>query len=290
MADQAARIELLKSVPLFHDLSEADLRSLADHCTERAVPAGSLIFNRGDPGSAMYLIVRGQVNIHLPDQGSRRMSLNDLAGGEYFGEVALFDEQPRTASASATTEVALLEVSRSALLSTLRERPAAALSMLRTMASRVRNMSEMLEEQVSKNAVAEFEQRLTWSDRLANKVAGINGSWAFILCLVAMTSVWVVVNSPGLVAWPAFDPYPFVFFNLVLAVLVGLQGPLILMSQNRESAKERAKAEMDFAVNLKNEVNIQTLVRELGEFRLETIQRVELIEQAVHIAGKTASA
>ena len=238
----------------------------------------------------MYIIVSGQVNIHLPDQGSRRMSLNDMAGGEYFGEVALFDEQPRTASASATTDVALLEVSRDALISTLQERPAAALIMLRTMASRVRNMSEMVEEHVSKNAIAEFEQRLTWSDRLANKVAETNGSWAFILCLVLLTSIWVVINSPGLVSWAAFDPYPFVFFNLLLAVLVGLQGPLILMSQNRESAKERAKAEMDFAVNLKNEVNIQTLVRELGEFRLETIQRVEHMEQALHIAGKTASA
>jgi len=87
-------------------------------------------------------------------------------------------------------------------------------------------------------------------DRLANRVAEANGSWAFILGLVAMTSVWVLVNSPGIVSWPAFDPYPCVFFNLVLAALVGLQGPLILMSQNRESVKERAKAEMDFAVNL----------------------------------------
>ena len=64
---------------------------------------------------------------------------------------------------------------------------------------------------------------------------------------------------------------------------------VILMSQNRESAKERAKAEMDFAVNLKNEVNIQTLVRELGEFRLETMQRVELIEQALKVAGGASS-
>src|SRR5881392_1870086 len=157
MPDVAARAALLRSVPLFQDFPEADLASLADQCVERAIGAGSIIFNRGDPGSAMYVIIRGQVNIHLPDQGSRRMSLNDMARGEYFGEVALFDEQPRTSSASATTDVTLLEVSRSVLLSTLRERPAAALIMLRTMASRVRNMSEMLEEHVSKNAVAEFD-------------------------------------------------------------------------------------------------------------------------------------
>ncbi len=284
MADQAARVDLLRSVQLLHELPEADLESLAEHCIEFAIPAGGLIFNRGDPASAMYLIVRGQVNIHLPDQGSRRISLNDAGRGDYFGEVALFDEQPRTASASATTDVTLLEVSRTALLGMLQERPSAALIMLRTMASRVRNMSEMLEDHVSKNTFAEFEQRLSWSDRLADRVAIANGSWAFILGLVALTVVWAIVNSAGVVGRPAFDPYPFVFFNLVLAVLVGLQGPLILMSQNREHAEERVKAEMDFAVNLKNEVNIQTLVRELGEFRLETMQRVELIEQALAAA------
>src|SRR5690242_15564560 len=123
MTDQAARIELLRSVPLFRDLAEADLRSLADQSSEHAIPSGSTIFNSGDPAAAMYIIVRGQVNIYLPDQGSRRMSLNDMARGDYFGEVALFDEQPRTASASATSDVALLEVSRSAVLRTLQERP-----------------------------------------------------------------------------------------------------------------------------------------------------------------------
>jgi uncharacterized membrane protein len=229
----------------------------------------------------MYIIEHGQVNIHIPDEASRRVSLNDMADGEYFGEVALFDEQPRTASASAITDVTLLEVSQRTLVGTLQERPAAALIMLRTMAARVRNMSEILEEHVSRNAIAEFEQGLSWSDRLADRVAGVNGSWTFIVCLAAVTSIWVIVNLPNIVSWQAFDPYPFVFFNLVLAILVALQGPLILMSQNRDGAKERAKAEMDFAVNLKNEVSIQTLVRELGEFRLETMQRVQRIEQAL---------
>jgi len=163
------------------------------------------------------------------------------------------------------------------------------LTMLRTMSSRVRNMSALLEDHVSRNAVAEFEMQLTWSDRLADKVAEMNGSWAFILALVALTAGWVLVNTPGLMAWQPFDQYPFVFFNLLLAVLVGLQGPLILMSQNRESAKDRATAEMDFTVNLKNEVNIQTLVRELGEFRLETMARVEGIEQVLTTMHRTIS-
>ncbi len=257
--------------------------SLANGCTEGTFAAGSAIFDKGDKGSTMYIIVSGDVNIFLPDQASRRVSLSDMARGEYFGEMALFDDLPRSASALATTDAVLLELSRAALLKTVAEHPSAALAMLRTMSLRVRNMNNLLEKQATRNAIAEFESRLAWSDRLADKVAEVNGSWTFIIGLALLTVVWVIINSPGLVGWRPFDEYPFVFFNLVLAVLVGIQGPLILMSQNREGAKERDKAELDFTINLKNEVNIQTLVRELGEFRSEAMHRLEHIDQTFSV-------
>src|SRR4029079_10666259 len=76
------------------------------------------------------------------------------------------------------------------------------------------------------------------------------------------------------------DPYPYVFFNLLLAILVALQGPLIVMSQNRQTIKDRATAATDFKVNLKNEVNIETILRELGEFRAEANQRLEMLDHA----------
>ena len=126
----------------------------------------------------------------------------------------------------------------------------------------------MLSERAAKNVVEEFEKNLTWSDRLADKVAELNGSWAFILLLLALTGGWFVINSRQLQTQP-FDPYPSSLFNLLLAILVALQGPLIVMSQNRQTLKDRAPAETDFKVNLKNEVNIETILRELAEFRAE---------------------
>ena len=80
-----------------------------------------------------------------------------------------------------------------------------------------------------------------------------------------MNTTWILTSPP--------DPYPYQFFNLALGIMVGLQGPLIVMSQNRQSRKDRARAESDFKVNLKNEVNIETLLRELGEFRAEMAER-----------------
>ena len=148
---------------------------------------------------------------------------------------------------------------------------------LRTLATRLRETNEMLSQRSAKNAVQEIESKLTWSQKLADKVAELNGSWAFILFLLATTAVWVLLNAESLRA-PQFDPYPYQLFNLALAVLVGLQGPLIVMSQNRQSTKDRATAETDFQVNLKNEVNIETLLRELGEMRAEMGSRLDKLE------------
>ena len=109
-------------------------------------------------------------------------------------------------------------------------------------------------------------------------MAELNGSWAFILVLLGAHGGVDAGQHPGIVEDP-FDGYPYVFFNLLLAILVALQGPLIVMSQNRQTLKDRAQAETDFKVNLKNEVNIETILRELGEFRAETNQRLEELEK-----------
>jgi CRP/FNR family transcriptional regulator, cyclic AMP receptor protein len=219
------------------------------------------------------------VTIFLPGEASRRISLKDVAKGEYFGELALFDDKPRSASALATTDAVLLELSRDTLSRYLVQRPAGAMTLLRTLAGRLRATNEMLSQRAAKNVVAELDSKLTWSQRLADRVAELNGSWAFIIALFALTLGWMVLNIGSIGA--DFDPYPYVFFNLLLAILVALQGPLIVMSQNRSGAKDRAQAETDFQVNLKNEVNIETLLRELGEMRTETAQRLDRLEKAL---------
>ena len=268
---------LLAKIPMFEGLSAEDLSELARSFVERKFAAGAIIMNQGDAGTAMYIVADGDVNIYLPGEASRRISLKDIARGEYFGEIALFDDKPRSASALATTDATLLELDRNTLSKYLAQRPHAAMLLLRTLATRLRETNEMLSQRAAKNAVQEIESKLTWSQKLADKVAELNGSWAFILFLLATTAVWVLLNAESLRA-PQFDPYPYQLFNLALAVLVGLQGPLIVMSQNRQSLKDRAQAETDFQVNLKNEVNIETLLRELGEMRAEMGSRLDKLE------------
>lgn len=263
---------MLRSIPLFEGLSEDDLEALSQALETRHFKAGAMIFAMGDTGSAMYIVDSGDVNIHLPGDKSRRISLKDLQRGEYFGELALFDEKPRSASAVATTDTVLLELQRSTLEDYLDRRPRAAMGILRTMGERLRETNTLLSARAARNVDEEFDRNLSWSDRLADMVAELNGSWTFILFLLALALVWTLGNTTLVFDRP-LDPYPYQFFNLALAILVGLQGPLIVMSQNRQSLKDRARAETDFKVNLKNEVNIETLLRELSELRAELRER-----------------
>jgi CRP/FNR family cyclic AMP-dependent transcriptional regulator len=270
--------ELLAQIPLFDTLAAEDLDALARRMTERAFKAGEVVFSKGDQGSSMYVVLSGAVQIFLPGSGpdDPRVVLKDARTGEYFGELSLFDDKPRSASVEATVETTLLELTREEFGDHISSSKTAAMAILAEMAERLRETNALLSQRAARDVVKEYEDNLTWGQRLADKVADLNGSWAFILFLLALTFVWAGANKmlPN-----AFDDYPFQFYNLFLAILVALQGPLIVMSQNRQSVKDRAQAETDFRVNLKNEVGIETLLREVGAHRAETNKRLEVLER-----------
>jgi uncharacterized membrane protein len=286
--------DLLTQIPVFQGLADEDCEALAARLTEKSVRAGDIVISQGDSGSSMYIVRSGAVQIYLPGTGgdSAPVILKDLRTGEYFGELALFDDKPRSASVRAVVDAVLLELTREELGEHLGRSKRAAMAILSEMAERLRETNAMLSQRAAKDVVREFEENLTWSQRLADKVATLNGSWAFILLLLGMTVAWCATNIPPVARWlglytvtadgriNGFDPYPYILYNLVLAVLVALQGPLIVMSQNRQSAKDRAKADVDFRVNLKNELGIEKMLAELGAMRVETHHRLDLLERA----------
>ncbi|MEO8260126.1 MAG: DUF1003 domain-containing protein [Acidobacteriota bacterium] len=108
------------------------------------------------------------------------------------------------------------------------------------------------------------ESPLSPGERIADHVAAFGGSWPFILIAVAAIGIWLAVN---LVTAPAFDPYPFILLNLVLSCLAALQAPIIMMSQNRQSAHDRIDAKHDYEVNVKAEIEILALHSKLDEMR-----------------------
>ncbi len=271
---------LLGQIPLFEGLRPEDLNALASRLAERTYRAGEPVFAMGERGHSMYIVLAGAVQVFLPASGvgatsEGQVDLKEVRTGEYVGELALFDDKPRSASVSALVDTVLLELTREDLADHLSKSRHAAMAILAEMAERMRETNALLGQRAATNAVKEIEENLTWGQRLADRVAELNGSWSFILFLLGLTVAWAAVNS----FFPhPFDSYPYVFFNLLLAILVALQGPLIVMSQNRQTMKDRAQAETDFNVNLKNEVGIETLLREMGAFRAETLKRLEVLE------------
>ena len=287
--------DLLAQIPLFQGLTDQDREALAARLNARRFTAGEVVFSQGDAGSSMYVVQAGAVQIFLPGTGASAppVPLRDVRTGEYFGELAIFDDKPRSASVRATVDTVLLELTREELGEHLGRSRTAAMTILSEMAERLRETNAMLSQRAAKDVVKEFEGNLTWGQRLADKVAELNGSWTFILALLGLTVGWCLVNTPavaervGLYARGddgqvhGFDPYPYILYNLVLAILVSLQGPLIVMSQNRQSAKDRAQAETDFRVNLKNEVGIERVLAELGAMRAETGKRLDALERSL---------
>ncbi|OQB80439.1 MAG: hypothetical protein BWX88_04585 [Planctomycetes bacterium ADurb.Bin126] len=124
----------------------------------------------------------------------------------------------------------------------------------------------------------EFDRKLTFGERLADRVADFGGSWGFILIFASVLLTWIVINSVALLKQP-FDPYPYILLNLVLSCLAAIQAPVIMMSQNRQEAKDRLRGEHDYRVNLKAELEIRHLNAKMDQLLTHQWRRLMEIQQ-----------
>jgi uncharacterized membrane protein len=278
--------DLLAGIAFFEALSDADREGLGSRLHERRFGAGELVVKKGDQGASMFVVLSGALSIFLPPDGpGEPLRLKELHSGDYFGEFALFDEKPRSASVESLTDTVVLELTRDEFSAQLARTPAVGIAIMSELSNRIRATNELLTQRTAKNVLSEIEENLSWSEQIADRIAELNGSWKFIFFLLSFTAFWVLLNmphSPVARFFEPFDAYPFQFFNLALAILVSLQGPLIVMSQNRQSLKDRAQAEADFRVNLKNEIAIERLQVELVALRADSLQRLDIIERHLH--------
>lgn len=115
---------------------------------------------------------------------------------------------------------------------------------------------------MAKNMNDEFRRKETFGDKVANKIASFGGSWGFISIFFIVLGLYVLVNS-SILGFEGFDCYPFVFLNLILACIAAISAPIIMMSQNRESKRDRLRAEQDYEVNVRAEQEIQDVQQHL---------------------------
>ncbi|TXH03772.1 MAG: DUF1003 domain-containing protein [Nevskiaceae bacterium] len=260
----------LQALPLFHSIPPARLEPLRAAAFVQPYEAGSIIFRHGDAPEFLHIVQSGAIDIVLPTAGGEIIAAT-LEAGSFFGELGVYDHEPRTATARAQTDAAVICVPLARVASLLDDYPPAARAFISAIALRLRSADEMLSRLTVKNVNEIADERMTVGERVADKVARFGGSWTFIISFGVFLLLWMAGNSAFLLTNPP-DPFPFIFLNLVLSCIAALQAPVIMMSQNRQAAKDRLQADQEFEINVKAEIAIQQLHRKLDELRASLAQ------------------
>ena len=278
-------IETLRQVPLFESLDDEAAKELCELLETLDCKAGISLFRAGDVGDAMYLIERGKILICVQATDGHQVTLAELGRGDFFGEMALLDGQRRSANAVVAEDSRLAVLSREHFLSFMRSTPNVALEMLTALANRLRQTDELLRHSITRNVNVEEAARLTFADRAADVIAEFGGSWKFIIAAAIVLNLWILLNLFAAVLFgrQGFDPYPFLFLSVALNMLQIFQAPIILMSQNRQAHKDRLRAEIDYQINLKNELALNEIIE-----RIKALER-EYRRQAPNKSGDTGS-
>jgi len=265
-------LEALRSVPLFASLTDAAATELRDLLTTQTAAAGTQLVHKGDSGDAMYLIETGRVRISISDKEQNEITLAELAQGDFFGEMSIIDGRKRSADATVIEEARLAVLSRQNFLAFVSSNSDVVLTMLGALSDRLRRTDELLRSRVSRNVNEEERKRATMADRAADLIAEFGGSWKFIGVSIGLIVFWIIFNS--YILFSGFDPKPYQMLNLVLAVIAGMQAPIIMMSQNRQGEKDRLRADLDYRVNLKNELSLAEVLRRLDVLESERLPKL----------------
>ncbi|MGJ0622235.1 MAG: DUF1003 domain-containing protein [Methylocystis sp.] len=270
---------LLAEVPLFQ-LLDADERSALAQMMEWAnFPSGFRIFQEGEPGDRMYVVCSGQVELATTDKLGQKLLLTTASCGDLFGELSLLDHGARNAHATVLEDTELLVLDRATLIDFIRRRPEAAVDMMAVMGGRVRATTNRLRQTATRNANEETETKVTMLERITDTIAAFSGSLAFLVLHAIWFSVWIGLNTiPGL---PAFDPFPFGLLTMCVSLEAIFLSVIVLLSQNRQSTKDRIRADVDYEVNLKAELEVSHLHEKVDHLHAVLLSRLHRIEEAV---------
>lgn len=258
----ACEPNILREVPLFALLDEDEASVLAGQVEVRTFAARQRIYRIGERGGSAYVVVSGSVTVTTIDEDQQDVVVDEPGAGDFFGFASMMDGTPHQTTATAVVETVCLEIQQDDIATLVTKRPHAAIDMLTVLGRQMHATQHLVRVRAARNANEMIEQEATVGDRLADTVAGFGGSWSFIITFAAVLVVYTAANIVlGRSAW---DPYPFILLNLFLSMLAALQAPIIMMSQNRQDAKDRLRSELDFDVNRRAAAEVQALSRKLN--------------------------
>ncbi len=267
--------DVLRSVPLFALLDDDEVAVLAAQVEIKHFAARERIYKKDDAGGQAYVMLSGHVRVTTIDQDQQEVVVDEPARGEFFGFASMLDQNPHQTSAIALEETDCLEVSREDIAVLLQRKPDAGMDLLTALGRQIHATQELIRLRATRNPNDLFETEETFGEHVADGVARFGGSWTFIiafgLVMIAYTAVNIALRDKS------WDPYPFILLNLFLSMLAAIQAPVIMMSQNRQDAKDRLRGELDFDVNRRAASDIQGLSRKLNLLDEKIDDAIELI-------------
>ena len=251
-------VSLLSGIEFFELLQEEDRLALANVIDSIQLATGETLFQAGEPGESLFVVRSGSIELFIKDTVGQKIVLTISEAGDLFGELSLLDSGPRTATAVALSDTELLVLDRDDLLLLFQRRPDAALHMLAAMSAMTRKADELLRTRVSRNVNEEIQEHSTPLQRIADWIAWFSGSMPFLIINAVWFAIWISINTLNL-GIAQFDPYPFGLLTMMVSLEAIFLSCFVLVSQNRQAEKDRVRADIEYEVNVKAELEVAHL-------------------------------
>ena len=265
---------LLAEVPLFQFLDDEERASLASHLDDVAFPTGHVVFNYGEPGDAMYIVRSGEAELSFKNDTGEKITLETVRCGDFFGELAFLDGGARSATVLVTEDMQAILMDREDLEIFVRRHPHAAMDLLAALGKRLRKTSEILRHSATRNVNEETLDQRTTVQKMADWIAEFSGSIAFLMIHAALFTFWIVWNTLG-PERGRFDAYPFNFLTMCVSLEAIFLSVFVLLSQNRQAAKDRVRADIEYDVNLRAELEVAQLHEKIDQLNADVLSRLD---------------
>lgn len=269
---------LLGGVALFRSMDQDERRALAAVIDLREARAGEVVFKEGESGDSLFCVVDGQLDTVVKDNAGQEIVLAEVGPGDVVGEMSMLDGRLRSATLRCTEDARLLELGRDDLLAVLPRSPHLALDMMAEMAARARKVDELLRSRVARNVNEEVAERRTPIERVADAIATFSGSMPFLGLHLVWFVGWILWNTTGA---DRFDPFPFGLLTMIVSLEAIFLSVFVLLSQNRQAAKDRVRSDIEYEVNVKAEMEVGALHEKLDRLHEEIVDRLRRMGKEV---------
>jgi CRP/FNR family cyclic AMP-dependent transcriptional regulator len=275
---------ILSEIEHLRELSPLEQAALAEKMDLLRYSAGQMVFSFGDPGHALYIVRAGEVEIYVKNDQGEKIVLEISRPGDIFGEVALLDGGPRTAWVAALGDAELMRLDRRHFEDFVRQCTPAALNLLSVAARRLRKSDEVIRRTVTRNVNDVAAEQQTPLTRLADAVPASFGNFASVALHLLFLGGWIAVNLSLIRSFKAFDPYPFEFMSVMIALETIFLTLFVLTSQNRQRARDRIRSDIEFETSINTETKIAYLhekIDRLSESNYQLLVNTQkLLEQS----------